>query len=531
MSRAATDHLDLPAGRLTLGGLVEWLAATYGDAPALSEQSASLSHRELEAESRALAAGLAALGVTRADRVGILMPNSIDWVVGLFAAARLGCTVVGLNTWFRRPELGTVLAHSGVTVLLLRPEFLGHDYATDLRAILGDPRYTKQLRLRMAVTRGEVAMAGGIGWDDACRKGKGHGASAVAAAAGPIGPTEPAVIVYTSGSTAGPKGAQLTHQSLVRNALAISAAVGHGSHDRVWSHFPFFFSGGLCNFLLASLIRGTRLFLQDKFEPAAALATIARGRCTVMHAWPNAIEQMLAAPEFTPESVSTVEKGTWPLDAWYGARGFDSMKGVSFYGLTETCTMVSATRWTDSQKVRSSTNGRPFVGNDVQIVGADGSPMARGEQGEILVRGFSLMLGYWQRPNPLDADGFLWTGDLGWMDDEGFLHWVGRKDNVMKVSGFLVSAEEVETALVSIEGVQAAFVTSVAAPSRDEAVVAFVVGEAGLSADAIRSECRQTLASYKAPKNIYFVGHSDIPMTGSGKVDRRALKQVAERAG
>jgi fatty-acyl-CoA synthase len=459
----------------------------------------------------ALAGELAALGIAPGEPVALLGDNSPDWVRSTLAIWSLGATVVGLNTWSPLPELRKVVGLAGI--------------ATVIGCLDGEQRdaYT-------ALARGLTEEGSGrrlVEVRDGRCLGAATGAEPVrrAPAAGEV-----AAMCFTSGSTAAPKGVMLSHGALARGAAAIGEAQGIREGDVVWSHFPFFFSGGLCNFLMGGLMSGASLVIQPRFEPEPALDAIEGERATVIHAWPNVVRRLVDSPEFAAERIAALRTGTWPLDLWYGGEGFGQVRGINLFGMTETCTIFTATTAEDSDAVRADTHGRPFEGNEAKIVDAEGKRLSPGERGQIRLKGFNLMSGYFGRDagEGFDEEGFLLTSDVGELNDDGYLIWAGRGDDMIRTRGIIVSPAEVEFALEGMPGVAKAGVVGKPDERRGEAVVAYIAVEGKTSIDetAVLDWCRENIAGYKVPSVIKVVDPKELPLLGSGKVDRRRLREL-----
>lgn len=518
-----------PEASTNLNAALERLASDYPDVPALVSSSETLSFRELRERAQGIASCLDAIGVRPGDAVGILGENSIEWATLLFGIAYRGGVVVGVNTWYTAREVRALLEHADIRLLVAIACSSDEDpVCRVVKTLTGESLRSGALpALKDVVLKGETTIPGAMSWDAAFGRERDtsprrqHGSDRAAKAA----------LVYTSGSTAAPKGVALSHSSLVGNAVATGCVQGLEVGDRVWSHFPFFFSGGLCNFLLGGLLSGATVVVQEGFEISNALREIQSGSCSVVHAWPNVIRRLIDHPDFSPERVAHVKKGTWPVDLWFGADGFPNLRGVNIYGLTETCTAFTSTAASDSDEVRGETHGRPFPGNEIKITDAFGARCAPGQIGEVRLKGFSVMNGYHKLPigTGFDADGYLITQDLGELREDGCFVWRGRGDDMIRTNGILVSPVEVETVLESIAGVHRAGVTSMPDEHRGELVVALVSLDraSGIDEEKLVAIARQRLATYKVPKKIQVVPDSQLSLTGSGKIDRRNLRKLA----
>ena len=512
---------------MTLSSALDRVADEQPELPAIVSADRSFTYRELRDRSKQIALGLEAIGVRHGDAVGILAENCGDWAAILFGIAELGAVAVGVNTQYTAPEVADVLHHADVRVLIaVAPGRDGDRLCGIVQDVVRRAEQGLMPELKSVVLKSVGGVRGALEWDSILER-RLTGTSRRAR----VNDQSSAAIVYTSGSMGTPKAVVLRHSNLVRNGIAIGQAYGLGTGDRVWSHFPFFFSGGLCTFLLGGVLVGATLLVQEGFEVGAALGAIQSGTCTTVHAWPNVIRRLIDDPQFAPERVASVRKGTWPVDLWFGPAGFPNLHGNNLYGLTETCTLFTCTDRTDADDIRRDTNGRPFPGNQVLIVDETGAPCAVGQAGEIRLKGFSVMKGYHKRPASaaFDANGYLLTTDIGELREDGRLIWHGRNDDMIRTNGINVSPIEVETVLESIDSVQRAAVTSLPDERRGQRVVALISLDArsGLDEETLLLLARRRLANYKVPRDIRIVPASRVPVTGSGKLDRRLLRDLA----
>jgi fatty-acyl-CoA synthase len=273
---------------------------------------------------------------------------------------------------------------------------------------------------------------------------------------------------------------------------------------------------------------GGRVVLQETVDAGSALELLETERCTIMAGWHQAAP-LLDHADYSRRHLY-LKKGTYHALA-QRLLGEDH-QAIGVYGMSETATCVSASQWDDPEEIRCGTFGRPLEGMEVRIVDADTrAPLATGETGEILVKGPTLMEGYYRVPRAqtLDSHGFFRTGDLGCLDERGYLHFATRLKEVIKTAGVNVAAAEVEEALSRHPAVKAAYVVGIPHPSRGENVASFVVTCDGQQAteDELRQFCKATLASYKVPRHIFFIGEAEVPRTGSGKVEKPALRAAA----
>jgi fatty-acyl-CoA synthase len=499
--------------------LPELLAASvtrFGEGEALVSARGRWTYAALAARAETVAAGLAARGVVAGTHVGWLAPNWPEWLVVAFAVWRLGGVLVPLSTLHRPRELAWALDLADVEVLLAVRSFLKHDYRGILDEAGPPPRLRDVVWLDVPAAAAPVDL-GPI---------TGAGSMPAQARAG-----DPATIVFTSGSTADPKGAVHTQQALALAAVENAAVLGIGPDDRTWGYLPFFFAGGLVAVALATLGAGGAVVLQEVFERAETLSLLERERVTVFFAWPHQAEALLAHPGFARTRLR-LHKGVGANTKWAAALYPPGHHATSSYGMTETPPLCTAWPWDAPQALRVASHGPAVGSRELRIVDpASGRPLGVEEEGEICVRGPTLMQGYYKqdRAAAFDVDGFFHTGDLGRLDARGALHFVGRLKDVIKSGGANVAAAEVEAVLMSHPAVGSVHAIGVPDPARGESVAAFVVPKAPVDAQALVAWCRERLASYKVPRHVWLRREDELPEKASGKVDKAALRAEAAR--
>lgn len=500
------------AGPRTLPELLAGAVARAADGEALISTRGRLGYRALAARVGLAAGALAARGVGPGSRVALLLPNWPEWAILAFAVWARGGVVVPLPTVAPAAEIAGVLARGEVELAIGLRRFRRFEYADGLavaprHVLFAEPPPGAPLDLNPLLD-GATSEPGSLAEPDGL-----------------------ATLCFTSGSTAEPKGVFHTQRALVLAALGDAAVLGIEAADRVWGQLPFFFAGGLVAVLLATVAAGAAVVLQEVFDPGEALALMERERVTVFFAWPHQAEALLAEPGFGQRRLA-LHKGVGANTGWAARLYPADHCAVSAYGMTETPPLCTAWPWHASRERRCGSHGPPVGRREIRIVDpTTGTVLPAGAEGEICVRGpelFSHYLG--TTPEACrDAEGFFHTGDRGWVDAEGALHFVGRLGDVIKSAGANVSAAEVEAVLRGYPGVTAAHVVGVPDARRGEAVVAFVVAAAPLGPDALAAHCRARLASWKVPRRIWLRTDAELPKRGSGKVDRSALRAEASR--
>jgi len=493
-------------------GSASWLerrAWLHGAREALVEGDRRFTYRELDDRVNRLANALRTLGVRRGDRVGTLTVNCVEFVELFFATARIGALLAPLNWRLAAPELDYQLRDSGATALIVGPEH---------RELAG------KLTVAMPAER---------------RVDFGAAYEALLGSSSPIAPPreeqarfeDPHLILYTAGTTGHPKGAVLTHANVFWNSVNVGSPIGLGPADTTISLLPFFHSGGIGLYLVPTLHAGGRVAIMRTFEPRVLLDTVRRHSVRVIFGVPAIWLELLKDPAFDREHYPSVEYcisggAPHPLSVMeaVAARGFGFLQG---YGLTETSpggTLMPVDDW----RRKLATAGKPFLHVDLRVVDESGAPRAPGEIGEVQFRGPNVFAGYWQRPDAtaqaFTADGWFRTGDLGRLDDEGFLTLVDRKKDMVISGGENVYSAEVEEVLFAHPKVAEAAVIGLPDPKWGESVFAVVVARPGarITAEELGEHCRTRLAKYKTPKGFAFI--DALPRNAAGKVLKRELR-------
>ncbi len=522
----------------TLGAFLDAVTAIDADRDAVAyaprdRVTGRMSRGLLRAASRIAAKKLVGIGIGKGSRVGLLCPNRLEWLPIAFGALRIGAVLVPFSTLWKRDELAYALTHGDVATLVTVPWFLKHDYVERLSDIVPELRHeraplrsTAAPALRSVIVLNEARDGHLIRWDDLEAAADDAFLNALEAA---VAPTDLATIFFTSGTTAQAKAVVHNHAALTTSARRIAACVGVTDDDAWWGHMPLFWSGGFVLGALATLAGGGRVVLQEIVETGAALTLLEAERCTIMAGWHQA-GPLLDHPAFGKHTLH-LKKGTFHVLA-PKLMGADNQT-IGVYGMSETATCVTAARFDDPEPVRTGTFGRPLPGMEVRIADPDtGAPVAAGESGEIRVKGSTLMEGYYRVPRAttFDAEGFFRTGDRGYIDGAGNLHFSGRIKDVIKTAGVNVAAVEVEEALARHPAVQSAHVIGVADAVRGENIAALVVlrPDSATAAEALRAFCGESLASYKVPRYVFVVAASEVPRTATGKVEKAALRRAAE---
>lgn len=534
---------SFPSYRATAGQFARHIASRFDDATLAVLGDDRLTYREAEERAALLAKGLLASGVRKGTRVGLLAPNRPDWIVCFLAASRIGALVSLLNTYWKTRELGWVLRHADVEVLLTIDQHLGHDYQGRIAEAAPEIAGQRNESLRIAshpylravwsLTEAERSWCGRL--RDLAERGRDVPDAFLAAVEAEVHPSDPLLVAYSSGSTSDPKGAIHSHATVIRHPYNLLQFRDLGPGDVLYSPMPSFWVGGLAFSLLSGMHAGATTVFEHVFEPGATLELLERERVTHIFGWPHVSKALREHPTFAARDLSRVRdspgEGLWPPEGeWERAQSL---------GMTETFGphTIQDVGLRPATEVRGS-YGHSVPGVEHEIVDpVTGEKLPPGQMGEICVRGYSLMLGLYkkERGDVFDRDGWYHTGDGGFFDEEGHLHYKGRLGDQIKSSGTLVTPREVELVLEGFDEVSSAYVLGVPHPDRGEDVVAAVVLAPGRTADGedLRSRVKAELSSYKVPRHVVVYADSTaLPWLASGKVDVRALqRKLAEQFG
>jgi acyl-CoA synthetase (AMP-forming)/AMP-acid ligase II len=495
-----------------------------------------LTFSEADSASLELADALLAAGVGKGTRVGILFPNCAQWLISWLAAARIGALTVPLSTFAPGGELARLIRHTDVQMVLMGQSIAGRNLVermqdalpglADGQAVIAAPDTPYLRRIHV--------------WPDCDRSWAAPwphpepGVSLASLAEDEVVPGDDLVVVSTSGTTALPKSVVHTHGSLVRHAYILARHRGVTSTDRIYSPMPFFWVGGLTMVVLQALSTGAAILAQDVFEAGSTLALLERERATFISCWTQASQAMADHPDFAKRDLSSVRGGTMIQALPPDQRPSEPDLTPNLLGMTETGgphTMVEVPDTPLPPKLRGSF-GIPLPGV-VQhriIDPASGVEAPAGHEGEIQVRGQIVMNGIYkqERHEVFGPDGWYDTGDRGWFDDAGHLHFTSRASALIKTAGSNVSPAEVESVLDSMPEVLHSFVVALPHPVREQVVGAAVVPAHGasLSVETIVAHARRNLSTFKVPTVIRLITQDDLPMLPTGKVDRQALVRV-----
>jgi acyl-CoA synthetase (AMP-forming)/AMP-acid ligase II len=526
-----------PAARAeTLGGFLQAVVAKNGprEAMVFHNENGRLSwtYDDLLSASRAVGAALLQAGLEPGERVALLMGNRPTWVASAFGVALAGGVLVPVNTYLEPPELGYVLGHSDASMLLMQAELAGHDYLGTISSLLGGsslPALKRAACVGLDHARGSIEP-----WQRFLESGNPVPAEDLDARSVAVEPHDDGVIIYTSGTTAAPKGVLHTHAPACLQSRRFVRHLALDPDVRAWSAFPFFWTAGFAMVMGSTLAAGGCLVLQERFEPGEALHLLATERVTAPHAWPHQMGELEAHAEWARADLSSLRyvesfspfgrHPTVKVDpaAWSPRAAF---------GLTETFTIVTSTPADAPAEIRDRATGRILPGNAIRIVDpATGELLPAAVDGEIAVAGATLMKGYVKVPleQTLD-DGFFLTGDAGSVDQDGFLHWTGRTSDMIKTGGANVSPVEIEMELLHHPALIAAGAVGVAHETLGQIVVVVAVPQDGARVDEadVREFLRGRIASYKIPRRVVFIREDELTLTGTRKIKPEDLRTLA----
>ncbi|WP_411151511.1 FadD3 family acyl-CoA ligase [Streptomyces sp. A30] len=529
----------------SIPGLVRSAAERYADVEAVVEGRTRISYGELGARvERAAAAGVAN-GVAAGDRVAIWAPNTLDWIVSALGAVSAGAVLVPLNTRFKGTEAADVLHRSGARLLFVTGTFLGTSYVASLRRAAGEGAGPGPLpglpALEQVVVLSDDAPADFRTWKDFLASGDAVGEAAVRARSSAVPGPAPSDIVYTSGTTGRPKGAVITHAQTLRAYEVWSDLAGLRQGDRYLIVNPFFHTFGYKAGVIACLMRGATMIPQPVFTIDTVLANIAAERVSVLPGPPTLHQSLLDHPARDAHDLSALRlvvtgAAVVPLrlvERLRGELGVDTV--LTAYGLSEATGIVTMCRRGDDPSVIASTSGRAIPGAQVRVVDAGGREVAAGVPGEVLVRGFNVMRGYYEdeaaTAEAVGADGWLRTGDVGVLDAAGNLRITDRLKDMFIVGGFNAYPAEIEQLLGLHPDVADVAVIGVPDPRLGEVGKAYVVRRAGalLTADDLIAWARREMANYKVPRSVEFL--AELPRNAGGKVVKGELRGRSWSAG
>ena len=528
---------------MTIGAALRRSARTWPDNEFIVGMGVRVSYADFDAQVDRLALGLLDLGLRRGDHVACWLTNGPAWLLTWFACCRIGATVVSINTRYKVSEVEYILRQSDAKVLVAMPQYWNIDYLEMIRtmapefesAVPGRMQVADLPELRAVVLWDEVEHPGTV--SQTALMARPAGEANLAAAEAAVKAEDPVIIIYTSGTTGQPKGAMHCHHVLIEGQN-IARAMHMEPGDKVLGHMPLYHVAGSVATALPAMQHGCCLVTMDEWDAAKAVDLIERERIAIMGGIPTHFFDLLAQPEIAERDTHCLKT------AWIGGATvtpeiarqvkttlhFDALQAA--YGMTETMGMTTLSEFDAPIEVTCENKGKPVGEYEVGVFDPrTGEPLPAGEDGEIRVRGYLVMQGYYKEPEATKAaitpDGWFCTGDLGRMDDEGYLKITGRAKEMFIVGGSNAYPAEIERFLETSDDIHQAVVCGVPDPRMGEVGFAFVMPAPGarLSPGDVIDYCRGAIADYKVPRYVHVV--EDFPRTSTNKIQRYLLQQDA----
>ena len=519
----------------TVGDNLDRTAARFGDREALVDRAAGKrwNYTEFVADVDAVAVGMLRSGIAKGDRVGIWAPNCWEWVLVQYATAKIGAILVNINPAYRSHELQYVLEQAGVRMLVSASAFKTSDYAQMIATVRANCPDLE-----------DVVLLGSPRWDELVEVGRAALADdrrVLTEAQSQLSPDDPINIQYTSGTTGFPKGATLSHHNVLNNGFFVGELCHYTELDRVCIPVPLYHCFGMTMGNLACTSHGATMVLPSPaFDPAATLTAVAEERCTSLYGVPTMFIAALAEPDFARYDLASLRTGIMagspcPVEVMKQVIDRMGMNEVSIcYGMTETSPVSTQTRSDDSIERRVATVGRVGPHLEVKIVDpGTGLTVPRGVPGELCTRGYSVMLGYWDQPEKtaeaIDVARWMHTGDIGVMDEDGYVSITGRIKDMVIRGGENIYPREIEEFLYTHPDMLDAQVVGVPDVKYGEELMAWVRMREGserpLDAASLKAFCEGKLAHYKIPRYVHVV--DEFPMTVTGKVRKVEMREQA----
>jgi fatty-acyl-CoA synthase len=545
-TRKVTERTPEEWGSQTIGAALADCAARIGERDLLVFRERRISAQELAEEVEQLALGLLSIGIQKGDNVAVWLPNLPETCVAELAIARIGAAMMAINTRYKASELEYVLRQSDSRTLVLMPQFLTQDFLAVLRDVIPEYLHCQPGKLdakavpllKSLIVLGDV-QPGMFTLAEVKQMGR-ELVPELQRREGEVSPDDVVLLQYTSGTTAFPKAAMLAHGQVLRNAAQMATRAGFDSTDRILSAMPMFHVGGSVCALLGALTIGYTLYMGPVFDAGKTLELIETEKMTAYIGLESMFIALRTHEDFNRRSRASLKKG-WTAGTSSILRMVANEIGIEYicplFGLSEGSPNVCICDYRDSMEKRMNTMGRPQPGVEVKIIDpATEDIVPAGQRGEICFRGYNVMKGYYKKPEEtaaaIDQDGWLHTGDVGFLDEDGFITWTGRLKDIVRVGGENISAVEVENFLCSHPAVQAAVVIGIPDDRLGEVCMAFIqtTPDESLSEEDVIAYCKGKVSGFKVPRRVRFV--REFEMTGSGKIMKFAMrKKVLEEMG
>jgi fatty-acyl-CoA synthase len=531
----------------TIGNFFDGIVEQYPDAEALvaCHQDIRWTYAEFRERIDALAAGLLKLGIEPGERVGVWGPNSSEWTLTQMATAKIGAILVNINPAYRLYELEYAMNKSGCRAIVSAEQFKSSKYLEMLYALApelndcepGKLKSEKLPDLEIVIRMGDAKSPGMFNFADVCAAGGDEERARLEQLQSELRPDDPINIQFTSGTTGNPKGATLTHCNILNNGYLTGAGMRLSPEDRLCMPVPLYHCFGMVLGNLACFAHGaTVVYPSEVFDPLSTLQAVESERCTALHGVPTMFVTELALPDFEKFDLSTLRTGVMagapcPVDVMKRVISDMNMKHILIgYGQTEVSPINHLTLPDDPIEKRVETVGRAVPWIEIKLVDDEGRVVPIGEKGEVCTRGYSVMLGYWndeeQTRDTIDDARWLHSGDLGIMDDEGYLRIVGRIKDMIIRGGENIYPREVEEFLYTHSKIKEVQVFGVPDQKMGEEVCAWIQTEDGetLTEEDVKSFCKGQITHFKIPKHVRFV--DEYPMTVTGKIQKFKMSEL-----
>ena len=517
----------------TIGANFESTVAAHGDNEALVELASGRrwTYAELDAAVNAFARGLIGVGVAKGDRVGMWAPNCAEWTIAQFATAKVGAILVNVNPSYRTHEFSYAVNQSGMRLLISAESFKTSDYRAMVEEVTSSGAISGGLLER-------VVYIGTDDWEALVAEGADLPEDAVRQRMSTLAPGDPINIQYTSGTTGYPKGATLSHTNILNNGFFVTETLNFTHADRLCIPVPFYHCFGMVMANLGCTTHGATMVIPAPgFDPETTLRAVAAERCTALYGVPTMFIAMQNHPTFADHDLSSLRTGCMagsicPVEVMKRCVNDMHMAEVGIaYGMTETSPVSTQTRADDDLERRTATIGRVHPHVEIKVVDpVSGETVERGEPGELCTRGYSVMLGYWQdqekTDEAIDADGWMHTGDLAEMREDGYCNIVGRIKDMVIRGGENIYPREIEEFLYTHPDIEDVQVIGVPDERYGEELAAWIKLRAGaepLDTASVRAFAQGKLAHYKVPRYVLLV--EEFPMTVTGKIRKVQMRE------
>ena len=531
----------------TVGGILEKYVAEDPDHEFMiyPDRGLRFTYKEFDERVNIFAKGLLSIGVTKGSKVGVWAKNVPDWMTFMFATAKIGAVLVTVNTKYKNAELEYIMKNADIHTMCMVNGYRDSDYVQILYDLVPELKTTQRGKLRSekfpelrnVVYIGQEKLRGMYNTSELMKLGTLVGDDELERAKSRVDCHDEINMQYTSGTTGFPKGVMLTSHNILNNGLTIGDRMHFTAADRLLICVPLFHCFGCVLGVCSVITHGSTMVMVEDFDPLKVLASVHRERCTALHGVPTMFIAELHHPMFDMFDLSSLRTGIMagaPCPIETMKQVMDKMyckEIISVYGLTETSPGMTASATTDSMEIRATTVGRAFPNVEVKVLDPQtNEECPPGTPGEMCCKGYNIMKGYYKNPEAtaaiIDENGFLHSGDLGVMDENGYFRITGRIKEMIIRGGENIYPREIENFLYKMPQIEAIEVAGIPSPKYGEQVGAFIKIKEGctLTEEEVKLYCRGQIARYKIPKYIFFV--EGYPMTASGKIQKYRLKDI-----